>query len=238
MNFHARSGSTENQLLAALPGSSLRHIEPYCVTVSLATGTIVHDVGDDIDHVYFPADGIASLQTVMRDGSAIDTALVGRNGAIGSMASIGPYRSRARCVVRSTIRASKIPVTKFRDATSENAAIQTLMIDYHDKLLSKTQTNAARYAIMSVDARLAACLLDVSSLLARDGFSLTQEMLAEMLAVRRTSVTQAAGKLQIAGIISYVRGKITVLDRARLTTWSQRLSPVSPSDGSALRQLP
>ena len=181
----------------------------------------MHQVGDKIDHIYFPTDGIASLQMVMRDGRAIDTAIVGRDGALGPMASLGPHRSLVRCVVRSTMTAFKIPAVKFRRAAAKSIAVRMIDIHCNDRLLSQTQTSAARYARLSLDARLAACLLDVSSLLASDSILLKQHVLAEMLAVRRTSVSEVESKLKASGVISYSRGSITVLDRARLLKLSR-----------------
>jgi CRP-like cAMP-binding protein len=212
---------TANQLLAALPGSALSLIEPHFTSVSVAAGNVVHQVGDRIDHIYFPTDGIASLQMVMRDGRAIDTAIVGRDGALGPMASLSPHRSLVRCVVRSTMTAFKIPAVKFRRAAAESIAVRMIDIYCKDRLLSQTQTSAARYACLSIDARLAACLLDVSSLLTSDSIFLKQDVLAEMLAVRRTSVTEVGLKLRASGIISYSRGSITILGRARLLKLSQ-----------------
>jgi CRP-like cAMP-binding protein len=220
-NSAGRLNITANRLLAALPGSALRLIEPHCTSLSLAAGTIVHRVGDEIDHIYFPTDGIASLQVVMRDGRAIDTAIVGRDGALGPMVSLDPHRSVVRCVVRATMTAFKLSAVKFRGAAAKSIAVRMIDIDCSDRLLSQTQTSAARYARFSLDARLAACLLDVSSLLASDSILLKQHVLAEMLAVRRTSVSEAESRLKTSGIISYSRGVITVLDRARLSKLSQ-----------------
>ena len=93
---------TANRLLAALPAYTLSLIYPHLTYVSLAPGAVVYDVGDEIDRIYFPSDGVASLQTIMKDGRAIDTAIVGRDGALGAMAAHAPCRAAARCVVRST----------------------------------------------------------------------------------------------------------------------------------------
>ena len=220
-NSAGGSNVTANRLLAALPGSALRLIEPHCTSVSLPAGTIVHQIGDQIDHIYFPTDGIASVQMVMRDGRAVDTAIVGRDGALGPMASPDPHRSVVRCVVRSAMTAFKISAVNFRSAAAKSIAVRMIVIHCNDRLLSQTQTSAARYASLSVDARLAACLLDVSSLLASDSILLKQHVLAEMLAVRRTSISEAESKLKASGIISYSRGTITVLDRARLLKLSR-----------------
>jgi CRP-like cAMP-binding protein len=213
---------TANRLLAALPGSALSVIDHYFTCVSLATGTIVYEVGEDIDQVYFPSSGVASLQTVMKDGRAIDTSLVGRDGALGAMAAHGPCRATARCAVRSTITAFKISAVEFRRAAVQEVALQMLVIHYQDALVSQTQASAARYACLPIDQRLASCLLEVSNLLASESISLTQDTLAEMLATRRTSVSGVGSKLKAVGVIDYTRGEISILDRARLLKLSQQ----------------
>ena len=208
--------------MAALPGSALSLIDHYFTCVSLATGAIVYEVGEEIDRVYFPSSGVASLQTVMKDGRAIDTALVGRDGALGAMAVHGPCRAAAKCVVRSTITAFKISAIKFRRAAAREVALQMIVNHYQDKLLSQTQANAGRYASLPIDQRLAACLLEVSNLLASERIPLRQDTLAEMLATRRTSVSGVGSKLKAAGVIDYSRGEITILDPARLLKLSQQ----------------
>jgi CRP-like cAMP-binding protein len=208
---------TANRLLAALPASALSLIYPHFTSVPLATGDTVYDVGDRMDRIYFPSSGIASLQMVMNDGRAIDTAMVGRDGAVGAMAAHAPCRAAARCVVRSTITAFTISALEYRRAAASEVALQMLVIHYQDTLLSQTQASAVRYANLSVEQRLAACLLDVSSLLASDSVPLTQDTLAEMLATRRTSISEVGSKLKAAGIIYYSRGGIKILDRALLS---------------------
>ena len=145
------------------------------------------------------------------------------------MASLGPHRSVARCAVRSTMTAFKIPAVKFRRAAASSMAVRMIDIHCNDSLLLQTQTSAARYARISLNAQLAACLLDVSSLLASDSIFLKQGILAEMLAVRRSSVTEVGSKLRASGVISYSRGSVTVLDRARLLKLSRRPQSKIPS---------
>jgi len=207
---------TANRLLAALPGTALRPLEPHFSPVSVSTGTVVHQVGDEMDHLYFPTGGMASLQIIMRDGRSIDTAAVGREGALGPMAGLGQYKSTVRCVVRSTLTSIKISALEFRRVAVEQPALKTLCFSYVDSLLSQTQINAARYAFLSIEARLAVCLSDASNLLASETIPFTQETLAEMIAVQRTSITEAASKLQAAGVITYSRGMIKILNPSGL----------------------
>jgi CRP-like cAMP-binding protein len=212
---------TANRLLAKLPISALHLIEPHLTSVPLAAGTTVYEVGDKIDRVYFPSSGIASLQMVMNDGRAIDTAIVGRDGALGAMAAHAPRRAAARCLVRSAMIAFTISALEYRRAAAGEVALQMLVIHYQNTLLSQTQANAARYAFLPINQRVAVCLLDVSNLLASESVPLTQNTLAEMVAARRASVSEVGSKLKAEGIIDYSRGKITILDHARLLKWSE-----------------
>lgn len=208
---------TVNRLLAALPASALSLIYPHFSSVRLATGATVYEVGDEMDRLYFPSSGIASLQMIMKDGRAIDTAIVGRDGALGAMAPHAPCQAGVRCVVRSTITAFTISALEYRRAAVGEVALQMLVIHYQDTLLSQTRASAVRYASLPIDQRLAACLLEVSSLLASDSVLLTQDTLAEMLATRRTSISEVGSKLKAAGFIDYTRGEIKILDRALLS---------------------
>jgi CRP-like cAMP-binding protein len=201
--------------------AALRLIDPHLTSVPLAAGTIVYEVGDEIDRVYFPSSGIASLQMVMNNGRAIDTAIVGRDGALGAMAAHAPCRAAARCLVRAAMTAFAISALEYRRAAAGEVALQMLVMHYQDTLLSQTQANAARYACLPINRRLAACLLDVSNLLASESVPLTQNTLAEMLAARRSSVSEVGSRLKAEGIIDYSRGEITILDHTRLLKWSE-----------------
>jgi hypothetical protein len=161
---------TANRLLAALPASALNLIYPHFTSVPLATGATVYNVGDEIDRLYFPTRGIASLQVVMNGGRAIDTAMVGRDGALGATAAYAPCRAAARCVVRSTITAFTISALEYRHAAASEVALQMLIIQYQDTLLSQTQASAARYASLAIDQRLAACLLEFQACLQATAF--------------------------------------------------------------------
>jgi hypothetical protein len=124
----ARLNNTANRLLAALPSSILNLIELHFTAVTFVAGTIVHQAGDEIDHLYFPSAGFASLQIVSRDGRLVDTALVGRESAMGPVAGVGRYKSKVRWVVRSTLAAVKISGIEFRPSiqpSTHSASITT-----------------------------------------------------------------------------------------------------------------
>jgi CRP-like cAMP-binding protein len=220
MNLHAKFDSLHNRLLRELPTLVLAELESRFEHVSFPAGTVLYDVNDAVERMYFPTKGVASLQIVMKDGCGIDTAIVGCNGALG-MAD--HHRAKARCLVRCALAALSISTGAFKYAASRHPELTKLVIRYSEDLLFQTQVSAARYALLPIEARLAACLLDVAHLFPGSEIELTQEALGEMLAVRRTSVTEAAGKLQHDKIIRYTRGVITILKQSELS----RLARVS-----------
>jgi CRP-like cAMP-binding protein len=200
-----------NSLLASLPRTAFAALEPHLTEVSLPKGAILQRISDGPDGIHFPTDGIASFQSIMKDGTAIDTAIVGRDDAVGLLPLSG-----ARCITRTPMMAAKISRTTFRRLAFSNAAIHMLEVKFGEALLGKTQTTAVRYAYLSAVEQLAARLLEVAHLLRSNSIPLTQEALGEMLAVRRSSVTESAIELKRAGLIAYSRGTITIRDRAGL----------------------
>jgi CRP-like cAMP-binding protein len=210
------SGHLDNKLLAALPRSQFNLLMPHLTTTSLPQGTVVYETGDEVDQVYFPHNGMFSLLAVMRDGKAIETATVGREGVVGAMAGLGLYRSLVRAVVQLPLTATKIASSQFRKAIATSEPLRDLGIHYNEVLLTQARVTAACNALHPVEARFCRWLLQSADRAASDTVTLTQELLAEMLGVRRTSVTEVAGKMQNEGVITYSRGVIKILDRAGL----------------------
>jgi CRP-like cAMP-binding protein len=213
---------TRNRLLESLPADALSAIERQMVRVLFEPGAIIQQPDKIGDSIYFPADGVASLQIVMKSGRVVDTALVGRDGAIGLSANFG----RSRCVVRSTMPAFRIAGPAFRKAAADNKDIQAIGIRCTAYLLIRTQVSAVRYACKTATQRLAACLLDVSNMLECDQIAMKHVALGEMLAVRRTSVTEIAAAMRSQKIIDYSRGRIEILDRARLSALADESLPL------------
>ncbi|MDB5548841.1 MAG: transcriptional regulator, Crp/Fnr family [Tardiphaga sp.] len=174
------------------------------------------EASEEVEYVYFPHDGMLSLLAVMRDGKAIETATVGREGVVGGMAGLGLHRSLVRVVVQLPMTASRIAASHFRKAVSASEALRTLCINYNEVLLTQARITAACNALHPVEARFCRWLLQSADRAAGDTVALTQELLAEMLGVRRTSVTEVAGKMQLEGVITYSRGVIRIVDRAAL----------------------
>ncbi len=210
----------DNKLLASLPRDQFDRLLPYLTTADLPQGLVLFEAGDEVDQVYFPHHGMLSLLAVLRDGKAIETATVGREGVVGAMAGLGLYKSLVRVVVQMPMGGSRIAATHFRTVAAGSDAVRNLSIRYNEVLLSQARVTAACNALHSVESRFCRWLLQSADRAAGDIIALTQEFLAEMLGVRRTSVTEVASKVQAAGAISYSRGVIKILDRPALMRMS------------------
>jgi CRP-like cAMP-binding protein len=206
----------DNKLLASLPRDHFDRLLPHLVTISLPQGDVLTEAGDEVDQIYFPHHGMLSLLAVLRDGKAIETATVGREGVVGAMAGLGLYKSLVRVVVQMPTACSRIPATHFRSAAAASDPVRNLCIRYNEVLLSQARVTAACNALHSIEARFCRWLLQSADRAGSDTINLTQEFLAEMLGVRRTSVTEVASKMQGAGLITYSRGVIKILDRHAL----------------------
>ena len=213
-------GPLDNKLLSALPRGQFGLLAPHLTTHSLPQGLVLIEAGDEFEYVYFPHYGMISLLAVLKDGKAIETATVGREGVVGAMAGLGLYRSLVRGVVQIPIGLTRIPAVQFRKAASGSDAIRDLGIHYNEVLLSQARVTAACNAMHNVEARFCRWLLQSADRAGSSTVRLTQEFLAEMLGVRRTSVTEVASKIQIAGVINYSRGVINILDRPALERMS------------------
>jgi CRP-like cAMP-binding protein len=206
----------DNKLLAALPRAQFDLLAPHLTTVFLPQGQMLAAAGDEFDHVYFPQNGMLSLLAVLSDGKAIETATVGREGVVGAMTGFGLYKSLVRVVVQLPMAVSKISAVKFRKATANSDAIRMMCIQYNEVLLSQARITAACNAMHVVEGRFCRWLLQSADRAESDTLTLTQEFLAEMLGVRRTSVTEVATKIQETCAIHYARGVISILDRPAL----------------------
>jgi CRP-like cAMP-binding protein len=210
----------DNKLLASLPRDDFNRLLPHLTIVSLQQGTVLVEAGEEVDQIYFPHYGMLSLLAVLRDGKAIETATVGREGVVGAMAGLGLYKSLVRVVVQMPMACGRIASTHFRTAVAASDPIRNFCIRYNEVLLSQARVTAACNALHSIEARFCRWLLQSADRAGGDTVALTQEFLAEMLGVRRTSVTEVASKVQNAGVITYSRGVIKILDRPALLRMS------------------
>jgi CRP-like cAMP-binding protein len=205
-----------NRFLATLPPHDFSLLAPHLRTIVLERGVMLHDVGEEIEHVYFPHTGMVSLVAVMQSGATVETATVGRGGVVGASAGLGAKRTFGRAVVQLPGTAAWISASQFHAAANESRAIRDLVVRYNELLLAQVQQSVACNALHGLEARLCRWLLQTHDCIDGDAIPLTQEFLGQMLGVRRTTVTIAARLLQSAGLIRYRRGLIQVLDRAAL----------------------
>jgi CRP-like cAMP-binding protein len=210
----------DNKLLSSLPRDQTDLLASYMITKQLAQGVVLLEAGEEFDHVYFPHNGMLSLLVVMRDGKAIETATVGREGVVGAMAGLGLYRSSVRVVVQLPTAVTKIAAPLFREAVDNSVAVRDLCIRYNEVLLQQARVTAACNAVHPVESRFCRWLLQSADRAESNTVQLTQEFLSEMLGVRRTSVTDVASHIQKLGVITYTRGVITIVDRNALESLS------------------
>jgi CRP-like cAMP-binding protein len=206
----------DNKLLSALPRNQLDLLAPHLSTKELAQGLVLLEAGEESDRVYFPHSGMISLLAVMSDGKGIEVATVGREGVVGAMAGLGLYRSLVRVVVQLPMAVSMITASQFRKAVDSSDEVHDLCLGYNEVLLQQARVTAACNAVHPVESRFCRWLLQSADRAESDTVQLTQEFLAEMLGVRRTSVTEVASNIQKQGAITYSRGVIRIVDRAAL----------------------
>jgi CRP-like cAMP-binding protein len=207
-----------NHLLAGLPAEDFNLLAPHLATETLAAGSVLIEPGQDSAQVCFPLDGMISLFTVMEDRRAIETATVGRDGMLGAASAFGRIRSDVRATVQFKTRVALVPLAPFRAAVAESHALLRMCIADTEALLIQARVNASCHALHSIEARFSRLLLETSQTIGSDVVALTQEQLSERLAVRRTSITEAGGRLQDEGIVRTSRGAIRIADRQRLTS--------------------
>jgi len=207
----------ENRLLAALEPSDYALLMPQLRTAYFSQGAVLQEQGAPVAHVYFPMNGLVSLVSIMEDGRAVESAVVGREGAVGAFAGLRPCNAFTRATVQIPATVAVIPASHFQTAVNRSERIRDLILRYKETLLGQVQQTAACNALHPLEARLARWLVQAFDRTgdARD-LPLTQESIAQMLGARRTTVTFIARRLQDAGLISYRRGRIIILDKVGL----------------------
>lgn len=209
-------GLSANKLLAALPHDDFNLLKTQCSVALMAQGAPLFEVDDEVEQVSFPLSGMVSLLVVLNNGDAVETATVGREGVVGAMAGLGLHRSRVRAVVQLSGMVGRIPAPQFRKLAAASKAVSNMCISYNETLLTQARITAACNLSHHVEARFCRWLLQSRDHAESDTVPLTQEFLSQMLGVRRTSVTEVAIKMQHAGVISYARGIIKIIDLAKL----------------------
>ncbi|SEG88680.1 Crp/Fnr family transcriptional regulator [Marinobacterium lutimaris] len=204
----------QNHLLAALPEDEYARISPHLERVTLPLGYVLYESGHELRHVYFPTDAIVSLLYVMLDGASAEVAVIGREGIIGIALFMGGETMPNRAVVQSAGYAYRLPGQLLKREFDNSIELQHLLLRYTQALLTQMAQTAVCNRHHTLDQQLCRWLLLSRDRLPSDELLMTQELIANMLGVRREGVTAAAGKLQAAGLIHYHRGHITIVDRA------------------------
>jgi len=206
----------QNQLLAALPAADYERLLPHLEPVPLDLGWAVYEAGGQQGYVYFPTTSIVSLLYVMQDGSSAEIAVVGNEGMVGIALFMGGETTPSRAVVQSAGHGYRLRASVLKSEFAQGGDLQHLLLRYTQALITQMAQTAVCNRHHSVEQQLCRWLLLSIDRLSSNELTMTQELIANMLGVRREGVTEAAGRLQAAGLIHYSRGKISVLDRPKL----------------------
>jgi len=205
-----------NQLLGALETGSRKRIDPHLEPVKLKLGAVVCEAGGLLEHAYFPEGSVLSLLTVLENGSAIETANIGREGAFGLFAAMYSRVSFNRCIVQLEGHMVRCPIELLQSEFRNSEHVRNLFVSYSETLLSQVQQTVACNAMHTTEERMCRWLLMMHDRAEGELLTYTHEFLAHILGANRKSVTLAAQSMQTAGLISYRRGAIQVLNRKGL----------------------
>ena len=205
-----------NLFLKVLPPRELALLRPALQFAELRQGDLLAEPGQAVSDVVFVEAGMVSLLTTMQDGTAIEIATLGREAIFGVLSALGNHRSNVRAIVQIDGAGWKMRAADFRDAVDKSRTLRHLVLLASELALAQMQQTAACNALHSAERRLCRWILQVYDRIDTDVIELTQDFLAQMLAVRRPTVTLIAQNLQSAGLIRYRRGRITILDHAGL----------------------
>lgn len=211
-----RANPADNLLLGALSEDARERVFPHLEEVSMDLGDVIYEPGDKLVHVYFPVDSIISLLYVMEDGRSAEISVVGKEGLIGIALFMGGESTSSRAIVQSAGTAYRLSGQRLKDEFNRHGDMQLLLLRYTQALITQMAQTAVCNRHHSIDQQLCRWLLLSLDRLPDNRLTMTQELIANMLGVRREGVTEAAGKLQKAGVIEYSRGHIEVLDRDNL----------------------
>jgi CRP-like cAMP-binding protein len=206
----------QNRLLAALSPVERGRLDPHLRLVAMPLGKVLYESGDVLRDVYFPIDCIVSLLYVLESGASAEISVVGNEGLIGVALFMGGETTPSRAIVQSAGHAYRLDGHRLKEEFHRSGDMQLLLLRYTQTLITQMAQTAVCNRHHSVDQQLCRWLLLSLDRLSSNELIVTQELIATMLGVRREGVTEAAGKLQKLGVIRYVRGRITVLDRPEL----------------------
>lgn len=210
------SDALMNHLLAALPADEFARLKPDLQPVSLSLGEVLYESGDKMTHIYFPTTAIISLLYIMENGATAEIGIAGNNGLIGIALFMGGETTSNRAVVQSAGKAVRMKAKELQTAFALGGVFQSILLRYTQSLMTQISQTAVCNRLHSVEQQLCRWLLINHDQLQTDKLVMTHDLIANMLGVRRTGVSIAAGNLQRQGLIKYVRGTITMLDRESL----------------------
>jgi CRP-like cAMP-binding protein len=216
----AKPEPQQNHLLAALSPEVQGRLFPYLELVQLPLRAVLYESGRPMRHVYFPTDSIVSLQYVMENGASTAILVVGNEGLLGITLFMGGESTPSRSLVQSAGYAYRLPRSRVKEEFNRHGQLLVLMLRYTQALITQIAQTAVCNRHHAIDQQLCRWLLLSIDRLSHNHLTMTQEFIANMLGVRREGVTQAASKLQQQGVISYSRGMVKVIDRAKLETLS------------------
>jgi len=205
-----------NRILSSLPEEEYQQLSPYLYPASLPLGTTLYDIGDKIETVYFPNETAISLIAILEDGDLAETTLIGQIGIAGLPAILGTGYASEQTVVHSADNVLKISAAVLKTQFLQGGELQRYLLLYTEYRMIEINRQTACNTYHTIEQRLARWLLRIQDLVGSQDLFLTQDFIAKMLGVTRSSVTIIAGILQRAGMIGYSRGKITILDRVAL----------------------
>jgi CRP-like cAMP-binding protein len=229
---------TQNLILAALPSEIYQRLLPQLELVEMPLGHSLYESGAHLNHVYFPVEGIVSLLYVTQGGNSAELAVVGCEGMIGVSLFMGGETTPNRAIVQSNCKAYRLPAQVLKAHFAEGGAMQLILLKFTQALITQISQTAVCNLHHSVDQQLCRWLLLSLDRLPHNKLQMTQELIANMLGVRRQGVTASAGKLENEGLITYSRGLITVLDRAGLEKRSCECYAVVQSETARLLPQP
>lgn len=209
-------GPQQNHLLAALPVDVQERLFPHMELVELPLGKVLYESGDTLRYVYFPTNSIVSLLYVMESGASAEISVVGKEGLIGVALFMGGESTTSRAIVQSAGQAYRLLGQRLKDEFNRHGALLHTLLRYTQALITQMAQTAVCNRHHSIDQQLCRWLLLSLDRLEGNQLLMTQELIANMLGVRREGVTDAAGHLQRLGVIEYHRGHIRVLNRAKL----------------------
>jgi CRP-like cAMP-binding protein len=201
-----------NRLLGSLPQEEFSRLAPHLKEIPLEKGKVLHEPGETVGYVYFPHGGMISVLAVMPGGETVETMTIGREGAVGLTSGIGSQTALNRATVQLPGSAAQVSAARWAELARQSQTVRALILRYNDVQLAQVQQAVACNALHDVEARLCRWLLEARYRVGSDTLPLTQEFLAEMLNVRRTTVTFVAGMLQSAGFVHYRRGVLHIRD--------------------------